>query len=113
MRDTDTVGVILQGLGDAGVQNVYGPNFSVDDPDKAKSEAREEAIAKAKAKAGELAQALGVRLVRVSSFWENSGGPIYYATGMGGAEKADTPAPSVPTGENEITIQVSITYEIR
>ena len=61
---------------------------------------------------------LGVSIVRIVGFNENNGGPIYYAktmsmdsAGMGGAPAA--PAPEIPVGQNKITSNVNITYEIR
>ncbi len=119
VRDTEKVGEVLQGLGDKGVQNIYGPNFTVDDPDGAKSEARKEAIEKAQAKAKLLAKQLGVRLGKVVSFYENTGGYPYYGEGMGAGGMMDVamtkeaPAPNLPAGEQETQITISITYEIK
>ncbi len=116
VRDIDVTGTVLTSLGDAGVTNLYGPNFMVEDPDGLKAEARKEAIEKARAQAKQLASDLGVRLVRVVNFSEGgSYPPVYYkamdAVGMGGAPEAATPA--IPAGENEIVVNVSVTYEIR
>ena len=81
-----------------------------------KAEARKEAIVNAQSKAETLAKDLGVTLVRITSFSEsgNYPGPIYYAKsteafGMGG----DNSAPEVPSGENRIVSNVTLTYEIR
>ncbi len=118
VRDTATVGEVLSALGDAGVTNLYGPSFEVEDEDTVRAEARKEAIDEAREKAKVLARDLGVRLVRVVSFSESGGipGPYYYAKdyalGMGGAEAA-RPTPEVSVGQNEIISQVYITYEIR
>lgn len=117
VRDTEKAGEILQGLGDTGVQNIYGPNFTVDDEDGARTEAREEAIAEAREKAKALAKNLGVSLGKVVSFYENSGGYPYYGEGYGGAMDAamtkEAPAPNLPTGEQETSVTVTITYEIK
>ncbi|MES2134677.1 MAG: SIMPL domain-containing protein [Patescibacteria group bacterium] len=115
VRKIDDTGKVLSVLGDAGVTNLYGPNFSVDDPDALKAEARKEAIDKARAQAKGLAGDLGVRLVRVVNYSENGGSPIYYAKDMAVSASATAPRPeiSVPTGENEIVVNVSVTYEIR
>jgi len=118
VRDTAKVGDVLSALGDAGISQLYGPNFTVEDSDAVRAEARKEAIEKAEAKAKVLAKDLGVHLVRVVSFYENQGGfpvPYYSAradAAMGGAMEAKV-SPSVPAGENEIVVNVSITYEIR
>lgn len=117
IRDTAKAGDVLQALGTLGVQNISGPNFMVDEDDAVKSEARKEAIDNAKAKAKALASELGVSLGKVVSFNENGYGyPMYDAYGKGGVmmETAQAaPAPSLPVGENETSVTVTITYEIR
>lgn len=118
VRDTGKAGDVLSALGAAGIKSVYGPSFTIDDPDALKGEARSKAIAMAREKADMLAKELDVRLVRVVNFWENSGGLPYteraYGLGAGAAYGGDVAAaPDLPTGENEVTSQVSITYEIR
>jgi hypothetical protein len=117
VRDLDSTGKVLSALGDAGISNLYGPNFTVEDQDGLKAEARKEAITKARAKAKELAKDLGVRLVRVVSYAEGGyyPGPFYgkaETMGMGWAAPVSDAA-VVPTGENEIKVNVTVTYEIR
>jgi len=118
VRDTAKAGDLLTGAGTKGATEVSGLNFTFDDPNKLQSDARGEAIADAKAKADALAKQLGVTLVRVVSFNENSGGyptPMYYAkdtaVGMGGAEPAR--APEISVGQNKVQSNVSVTYEIK
>ncbi len=117
VRKTDDTGAILQGLGDIGVANISGPDFTIEDEDELKAEARELAIKDAEEKADELAEQLGVRLGKIVSFSESGNYPIYYAKEMamnGAADAVATvPAPSLPTGENKITSNVTITYEIK
>ena len=117
VRNLDLTGDLLQGLGSLEVQNISGPNFTLDDPHAGQDAARANAIDDAKAKAQTLARQLGVHLVKIVNFSESTGGyPVMYSAmskdsvaGMGGGETA----PSVPTGENEYNSSVSITYEIR
>jgi len=117
VRDTANAGSALSALGNAGVSNLSGPSFSVDDPEALRAEARAEAIADAKEKAHTLSKDLGVRLSRVTGYWENGGGyPIQYnerAYGLGGDASASAPVPELPVGENEVVVSVSVTYEIR
>ncbi len=115
VRKTDQAGTIIGGLGTAGVQNIYGPNFGFDDDTKIQDQAREKAIANAKAKAEVLAKQLGVRLGKVSSFSETLGGfPIAYAAKMDAvsSQGSAAPVPELPTGQNKVTSSVTITYEI-
>lgn len=117
VRKVDTAGQVLGSLGDTGVTNVSGLSFTIDNEDALNREARQKAIAEAKDKAEALAKDLGVRLVRIVSFSENGSNPpipmMYAKMGLGGADSAVSSAPSVPTGQNKIVSNVSITYEIR
>ncbi|MCC2630876.1 MAG: hypothetical protein K0S38_685 [Candidatus Paceibacter sp.] len=117
VRDTAKAGDILSGVGSKGVSTVSGLNFTIDDEDKITAEAREQAIADAKAKAEVLAKDLGVKIVRIKTFQENSGGiPRFYdakATLEVGNQSAVAPSPEIPMGENKVTSNVQITFEIR
>jgi uncharacterized protein len=116
IRDTAKVGSVLQALGDLGVQNISGPDFTLDDDDAARNEAREAAIEDAREKAKALAKSLHVRLGNVVSFYEESGAyPMYDSYAKGGTmmEGRAQNAPTLPSGETETTVRVNITYEIR
>lgn len=119
VRDTEEAGTILSGVGSRGASNVSGLSFTIDDEDELKREARGMAIEDAQEKAEELADQLGVRLVRIVSFYENEGGysPVaMYARGgvaMDMAVAESAPAPQLPVGENKIVSNVNVTYEIR
>lgn len=115
VRDTAKAGDLLTGVGGKGATEVSGLNFTFDNPDAVQNDARNKAIADAKQKADVLAKQLGVSLVRVVSFTENSGGyprPMM-AYGMGGAADSKAVAPEISVGQNKVTDDVSITYEIR
>ncbi len=119
IRALDKVGDILGKAGSLGANQIGGINFTIDNPEQLKDEARAKAIENAKQKAMTLSQAAGIKLVRVVSFSESYGGvmpqPVMYdkmAYGMGGAAPA-APSPTVESGSNEINANVSITYEIQ
>lgn len=115
IRNTDDVGKIMQGLGELGVSDLNGPNFSIDNEDGLKAEARKKAIDDAKEKAKVLAKDLGIRLGKITSFSENSNypSPMYdRAMSLSVAKESSAPA-VIPKGENTISSNISITYEIR
>ena len=116
IRNTDDVGKIVEGLGGLGVSNLKGPNFAIDDEDELKAEARKKAIDDAREKAEALADDLGVKLGRIANFSENGDfGPIFYGKAVM-MDSAGSTAPSpaeIPKGENTISSDVTITYEIR
>jgi uncharacterized protein YggE len=101
----------------SGVDNLYGPNFEIEDPEALQEQARLEAIDDAKNQARRLARDLGVKLGDIVSFNEHSGGYYpqpYFARSlsMDFAEEVSV-EPLLPAGENEISSQVTIVYEIR
>lgn len=113
VRDLDKVDDLLSGVVAAGVNQVNNLQLTIDDQDKLESEARAKAIEDAEAKADELEGQLGIKLGRIVNFSESTGGypgPIMYsaAEGRGGGG-----APSIPVGQNEIVIQVTVTYQIK
>lgn len=119
VKDTDKAGDLLSGVGSKGASSVSGLSFTIDDQDKLEADARDKAISDAKEKADVLAASLGVSIVRIVGFNENSSQP--YAYGRGGmvamdamkVESAAAPSPELPVGQNKITSNVNITYEIR
>lgn len=116
VRAIDTVGDVLKGLGDLGITQLYGPNFGLADDDAVKSEARTNAIMHAREQAESIADALHVHLGRVISFTENSSPmPMYFseAKALSSADSGSAPAPTIAPGENKVTSDVSVTYEIR
>lgn len=117
VRDLTKVGTVLTGAIARGANQVSGVQYTVDDPDSFRAQARAEAFGKAKDKAKELAKEAGVSLGRVVTFSESvSGGmPIYYdkAYGMGGGSVASAPIPDTQPGSQDITVTVNVTFEIR
>jgi uncharacterized protein len=116
IRKTDSVGDVLTKVAATGISNVSGVDFTIDDQKKIESDARASAITDAKGRAQTLAAQLGVRLVRIVSFSESGNYPypiydkaISMSAGIGGAAAAPT---QLPVGQNKITSNVDITYEI-
>lgn len=118
IRDLSKAGDLFDTIGKAGIQTVNGLSFSIDNIDSVKAAARADAIEKAKAQAKKIAKDLGVRLVKITGYDEP--GSIQYPVAFGGetmsldAVRVKTAAtPQVPTGEQKVTSNVTITYEIR
>lgn len=115
LHDVNSVGDVVSALGTAGVSNLNGPDFSIENPDALQAEARADAIKDARSKADALAKDLGVHIVRVVNYSEGGGAYPMYAKdmAMSAGGTAVPTVPQVPTGQNDITIDVSVTYEIR
>jgi len=116
IRDLQKVSSVLDGLVSAGANQVNNLGFRIDDEEKLKDEARVKAIEDAKTKAASLQKQLKIRLGKIVNYSE--GGyypPMYFKAeamdssgGVGGG-----PLPAIPTGENEITVNITITYQIK
>ena len=115
VRDLNKVSAVLDGLVAQGANQVNNLGFQVDDIEKVTNEARVLAIRDAKEKASTLQNQIGIRLGKIVNYSEGGGGyPIYMlkaeaADGRGGGVSG----PSVPAGENEIVVNVTITYQIK
>lgn len=116
IRKIDAAGDVVGALGAVNISEISGPNFTVEDPDKAQAEAKEKAIKEAREKAKATAKALGMDLGDVVQFSEDNGGvyPVYYAKdatamGRGGALGSEV---TLPTGESTIKSHVTITYNL-
>ncbi|WP_417425510.1 SIMPL domain-containing protein [Hoeflea sp.] len=114
VRDLDRLGAILDSSVSLGVNQGGDVVFTNDDQDSARDTARKDAIAKARAKAMDMTEALGVGLGRITQISENSYSappmPMMRAE-MAMAAKADSSVP-VAAGENEYRVNVSVTWEI-
>jgi uncharacterized protein YggE len=114
VRNLDTVSDLLTKLAAAGVSNISGPNFVIDNPTTLQNQAQAKAITDAQTQAQALAKELGVHLGKVTSFSNNTGTVVFPESVMmaTNGSVASTPAPQVPTGQNTITSNVSVTYAI-
>ena len=117
IRDISKAGTIVAGIGSFNVQNINGPSFSIENQKDYERQARALAIADARAQADVLAKDLGVQITRIVGYNENGSSPIMFAKAMAfdsaAGAPAVAPAPVIPAGENKITSNVSVTYEIR
>lgn len=114
MRDLTKVGGIIEGVVEAGANQVGDLQFTVDNEDALKEEARNNAIEEAKNKAKILAENLDIRLVKVISFSESGVFPApYYSASVKEAVGVGGGAPDIQTGENKTSVTVTLTYQIR
>ncbi len=116
VRDLDIVSDVLAAATNAGANQAGGVSFIVDNPEKSRAEARQEAIDQAQAKAVLLARQLGMTLGKLKNFSEGGGyiPPVMYGRGaMAMESKAMDVAPTpLPAGEQEVQVQVTLTYEL-
>lgn len=117
VRDLETVDILLDGVITNGANEVGSVSFDIEKKDALLAEARRKAIDDAKEKARVLAKDLGVRLGKLVGFSE-TGGPLpVFARQLeakgGFSVEAAPSVPEVEAGEQEIRVNVSLTYEFR
>jgi uncharacterized protein YggE len=115
VRDIADLGDLLSTAVDAGANNIWGIQFDVTDKSEALSQAREAAVASARAQAEELAGLAEVELGEIVSISSYGGFPIPFGQGMGGGGAASEAAATVPIspGLLTISIDVSMVFEIQ
>ena len=114
IRNFDNINAILDKVTSSGATNVSDLQFSIDNPEKINSEARAQAIAKAKEKLNNIVRESGLnvgKLVNVSEGY-NYPQPMY---GLGGAVAKDSAsvAPQIQTGQLEVHSTVTLTYMVK
>ena len=114
----DLVSRVVTEATKAGANQVNDISFEVSNAEDLKQQARLEAIADAKQKAGTLANAAGVQLKKVIGWWDNViqapglNQPMYYdGKGAGGAVGGVGGA--VPIGVQKIIIEIGVNYRIK
>ena len=117
VRDLSKVGTVLSRVAQLGANQVNGVEFTIDDPKSLTQEARFKALEDARAKAQELATALGVEIVHVVTFTEAVGTPSnptpMYRTEVMNQAVAAAPVPDIQPGSLDVVSHVSVTYQIR
>ncbi len=114
LRDITKAGTVIDAVTAAGgdLTRVNNVQFALNDPTSANNQARDKAMADAKATASQLAADAGVKLGNPISISENEVSPItpkvYAAAGV--SSNASTP---ISAGELEITVDVQVTYAIQ
>lgn len=116
IRDLSKIPEILGLAGKNGATEVSGLNFTIDEPENLKAQARDKALIDARARALVLSSSLGVRLGSVVAYNEYEGAADYptpimmYSktdNGMGGGAPE-----AVAGGSKDVNMNVSVTYEI-
>lgn len=117
VKDFAITGDVISKTATAGANMVGGINFTTDDKETAKAEARADAIKNAKAKAEQIADQTNLKLGKVVSFYEYENYTGDYGKGGGGIEMmaAESVAPQPPTiepGKQELSLTVTLGYKV-
>jgi uncharacterized protein YggE len=114
IRNLAQAGTLLDQVVQAGANRIYGVSFSVADPAAAQAQARDKAVADAKARADQLAKGAGATVGQVLVINENVGAasPVPMAMMDRAPTAGGAPVP-VQVGEQSYSAQVQITYELQ
>lgn len=115
VRNLDKIGEILDGSVKNGANRIDSVSLFVDKPEELKNKAREEAIKIAKEKAMLASKAADLKLGKLVGFSEGfSGEPPIFFESLGKGFGGDTPrSPQIEPGNQEITVNVTLTYLIK
>lgn len=113
VRKIDDLGELLDVAVSTGSNTINGISFSVSKPDDHLTEARKAAVADARSKADTYASAGGFKIVNILSINENTAyqPPKPYMAKSARAQAAD--AVPIAQGEQTLSVDVGITYEIK
>jgi len=120
IRDLESIGDIISITTEKGANQVGSINFTIDDEYELKNRARELAIEKAKEKAEDIASQTGMKLGDIIDVYESSYTPRYDNYSNAKLEMAADEAmrgaissPSIETGQNEVEVEVTLTFEVK
>jgi uncharacterized protein YggE len=108
VREVEQAGEVLDAVVQAGANQVFGVNFTISDRALWEGQAREKAMADAKARAEDLARLAGAKLGQVLTISEVIGStpvPVMAERAYGGG--------GIAPGELEMSTQVQVTYAIQ
>ncbi len=118
IRTMDEIGTIVDAVAVAGgdLTRIDSVAFSIEDPSGYQAEARQKAVADARAKAEQLAEQAGIKLGPPTYISESSylPSPVYPPRSYAFAEAMPAPMPSsaISPGEMEVTLTVQLAYAI-
>lgn len=116
IRNFDKISDILDKATSLGANTISDLQFTVDDLEKARADARKEAIEQAKAKALVLVNQAGLKIIKltnVSEGYASSPQSMYGAGDAVSSMKELSVAPSIQTGQSEISTTVYLTYRVK
>jgi len=115
VRAIDHANAVIDAATASGANQIGGITFDVDDKTAAQNQAREKAVADAKSKAENAARIAGFSLGKIINYSEDFGNavrpiPMLAKADMAGGGGVPT---QVETGINEITVTVTLSYQIQ
>jgi len=115
IRDFEKIGSILDKATADGANTIGDLQFTIDDPEQVRAQARAKAIEQAKEKAKTLASQSGLRIVKllnVSEGYVSTPQPMYEKAMGAGVVSLPSAVPEIQPGQMEIDSTVTLTYRV-
>ena len=115
LRDLKRAGEVLDALVAAGANNIYGPNFMLEDDAEAKDAARKAAFARGKAMAEQYAAMSGytsVRLLEVSESFQSYGPMMRNENAIVVTASSKDASTAIEPGEVGTGVSITVKYEM-
>ncbi|MBU3078037.1 SIMPL domain-containing protein [Sphingomonas quercus] len=114
-RDVTRAGAILDALVAQGINQINGPDFTVDQPETALDEARADAVRIARARAEVYARAAGLSVARIVAIDEGGDAlppvrPVMMMARAAAPQAADT---AIEPGEQKLSVTVTVSFELK
>ena len=117
IRDFTKIGDIISQATASGANLVGSLQFTIDNPEQFKDQARAVAIKQAKINAQNLTKESGIDLGKLINVYESSSPyPVMYnsvSKAMGAGAVDSAPVPTVQPGQQEIDVTINLTYQVR
>lgn len=118
IRNFEKIGDILDSATEKGVNEIGNLQFTIDDIEKFRAEARVKAIESAKEKAKNMVETAGLKLGKITNIYEDYYSypqpyPYDLEKSMGTGAVTTNFAPEIQSGELEITATINLTYRIK
>lgn len=114
VRNVGSAGIIIDAVAKAGGDNtrINSISFTIDDPTPFETQARQLAMADAKAKATQLANQAGVKLGGPTYINESGGFVPLPAVPLAISQAGGASSTPISPGTNDVTVNVQVTYDI-
>jgi uncharacterized protein YggE len=113
VRDLDAVGAVIEAAVGTGATSVRDIRFEVSDPSSARTQALEQAVEGARAKADAMAAAAGASVTGVERMVEEGAArPVYEQASYRAADTAAAALSVVPPDELDTSVTVTVTWTI-
>jgi len=112
IHDLSSVGSVIDAAVKAGADSVSDIRFQLSNPNTIRTDALSQAVAGARTKADALAQAAGAKILRVVTIEEQSFQPPVYRAMPSASHNAALVTPVVPPSSLEMSVTISVVWEI-